>query len=112
MSGTQIMELNSWAAFPSAIDISNGNTVRRGLAEIAQPFFVDLTCDVIGGPDGNETWFPLTNFPGLSNVLRIFFFSNRRSSRRIVYGIFGPFIEVLAPLWNIPPHQPGKYVAS
>ena len=60
---------NSWAAFPSVIDISNGNTIRRDLAEIAQPFFFDLTCDVIGGPDVNETRFPSTNRPELSNAV-------------------------------------------
>ena len=38
-------------------------------AEIAQPFFFGLTCDVTGDPDVNETWFPSTNLPGLSNAV-------------------------------------------
>ena len=63
---------NSWAAFRSVIDISNGNTIRRGLAEIDRHFFFDLTCDVIGGPDVNETRFSPTSRPGLSNAVRNF----------------------------------------
>ena len=55
-------------SFPSVIDVSNGNMVRRGLAEIAQPFVFDLTCNVTGDTDVNETWIPSANLPGLSDV--------------------------------------------
>ena len=63
---------NSWAAFLSVIDILRGNTIRRGLAYIAQPFFFDPTCDVISGPDANETRFPSTNRSGLSKAVQNF----------------------------------------
>ena len=35
-------------------------------------FIFDLTCDVIGDPEVNEIWFPLTNLTGLSNAVWIF----------------------------------------
>ena len=98
---------NSWA-FPSVIGISNRNTVRRSLPETAQLFFY-LTCDVTGGSNVNETWFPSTKLPGSSNTIRNFQIGTALGAQ--CKACSTPSIEVSAPLWNMPPQQPGKYAA-
>ena len=60
--------VDSWAAYASAMDILAGKAVIHGIAEMGQHFVFDLTCDVIGEAEVNETWFPSTNLPEFSNA--------------------------------------------
>ena len=46
-----------WSAYAPGIDILVGKAVN-----------FDLTCDVIVEAKVNETWFPLTNLPEISNA--------------------------------------------
>ena len=54
--------VGSWAlrsAYAPVIDILVGKAVIRGITEMAQHFVFDLTCDVIGEAEFNETWFSI-----------------------------------------------------
>ena len=56
------------AAFAPVIDILVRKAAIHGIAEIAQYFVFNLTCDVIGEAEVNETWFISSNLPDLSNA--------------------------------------------
>ena len=58
--------IDSWASYASVIDILVGEAL-YGITEMAQHFVFDLTCDVIGEAEVNETWFPSTNLPEIYN---------------------------------------------
>ena len=59
--------VDSWLAYASVMDIFAGKVVIHGIAEMGQHVVFDLTCDVIGKTEVNETWFPSTNRPEISN---------------------------------------------
>ena len=50
------------------MDILAGKAAIHGIAEKGQHFVFDLTCDVVGEAEINETWFPSTNLPEFSTV--------------------------------------------
>ena len=62
--------VDSWAAYApvSVMDIFAGKAVIHGIAEMGQPFVFDLTCDVVGEAEVNETWFPPINLPEFSKA--------------------------------------------
>ena len=47
--------VDSWAAYTSVIDILVGEAIIHGSTKMAQHFVFDLTCNVIGEPEVNET---------------------------------------------------------
>ena len=55
--------VDSWAAYAPVMDISAEKAVIHGIAERGQHVVFDLTCDVIGEVEVNETWFSATNLP-------------------------------------------------
>ena len=61
--------VDSWLAYASVMDIFAAKAVIHGIAEMGQHFDFDLTCDVIGEAEVNETWFPSTNFPEVSSTV-------------------------------------------
>ena len=61
--------VDSWLAYASAMYIFAAKAAIHGIAEMDQHFDFDLNCDVIGEAKVNETWFPSTNLPEVSNVV-------------------------------------------
>ena len=60
--------VDSWTAYEPVIDILVVKAVIHGITEIAQHFVFDLTYDVIGEAEVNETWFPSINLTKISNA--------------------------------------------
>ena len=54
------------------MDILVGKAVIHEITERAQNFVFDLTCNVIGEAEVNDTWLPSTNRPEFSNAARNF----------------------------------------
>ena len=61
--------VDSWLVYASVMYIFAAKAVILGIAEMGQHFDFDLTCDVIGEAEVNETWFPATNLPEISNAV-------------------------------------------
>ena len=50
-----LYHVDPYAAYAPVIDILVGKAVIHGITEIAQHFVFDLTCDIIGDSEVNET---------------------------------------------------------